>query len=140
MNQVALIGNLCDDPQIRYSTGNNQQCVANFRIAINEGYGDKKQTQYINIVAFGKTAENCEKFLQKGSKVAVNGRIKTGSYDHKNGYKVYTFDVVAYNVEFLSYREGGNSTGQYNQQVNQQSQQYDDIPPGFEAVKDDCPF
>ena len=99
MNSVTLIGNLTKDVDLRYAT-DSQTAIGRFSLAINSGYGDKKRTDYINIVCFGKTAENCEKFLRKGSKAGVRGRIQTGSYEGKNG-KVYTTDVIADEVEFL---------------------------------------
>lgn len=100
MNSVNLIGNLTKDVEVRYTTGEKQTAVGRFSLAINSGYGDKKRVDYINIVCFGKTAENCEKWLRKGSKCAVSGRIQTGSYEGKNG-KVYTTDIIADSVEFL---------------------------------------
>ena len=103
MNTVVLIGNLTKDVEVRYSTGAKQTAVGRFTLAINSGYGDKQRADYINIVTFGKTAENCEKWLKKGSKCAVRGHIQTGSYEGKNG-KVYTTDVIADEVEFLNSR------------------------------------
>ena len=101
MNNVNLIGNLTKDPEVRYSTGAESTAICRFTLAVSEGYGDKQKTSYIPIVVFGKSGENCEKYLKKGSKCAVNGRIQTGSYEGKNG-KVYTTDVIANNVEFLT--------------------------------------
>lgn len=103
MNNVFLIGNLTRDVEVRYSTGANQTAVGRFSLAINSGYGEKQRTDYPNIVVFGKTAENCGKFLSKGSKCAVRGHIQTGSFEGKNG-TVYTTDVIADEVEFLSSR------------------------------------
>ena len=100
MNNVFLIGNLTKNPDISYTTSNDPLCVAKFTVAVNEGYGDKQRTDYISCVAFGRTAENIERFLAKGKKVAVSGRIQTGSYE-KDGHKVYTTDVIAERVEFL---------------------------------------
>lgn len=128
MNQVNIIGNLTKDPEVRYSTGENQQAIARFTIAVNDGYGEKKKTNYIPIVVFGKQAENCEMFLSKGKKVAVTGKIQTGSYE-KNGQKVYTTDVVAYNVEFLS----GGATIDAKPQV-------DEAPEGFARLDEEIPF
>lgn len=105
MNSVNLIGNLTRDPDLRYGTGENQTAICRFSIAVNDGYGEKKEVNYINIVSFGKVAENCERYLAKGRKVAIVGRIKTGSYNKQDGTKVYTTDVVASNVEFLSGQE-----------------------------------
>lgn len=101
MNHVALTGNLTKDPEVRASTGQNQTSVCRFSIAVNTGFGDKQRTDYPNIVAFGKTAENIGKYCSKGSKVGISGRIQTGSYE-KDGRKVYTTDVIAEQVEFLS--------------------------------------
>lgn len=99
MNTVNLIGNLTREPEVRYNQ--NQLAVAKFSIAINTGYGDKERVDYPTIVVFGKQAENCEKYLTKGSKVGITGRLQTGSYE-RDGQKIYTTDVVAERVEFLS--------------------------------------
>lgn len=104
MNSVNLIGNLTRDPEVRYTTGNEPLAVCRFSIAVNDGYGNKQKTSYPNIVCFGKTAENCEKYTHKGDKVGIVGRIQTGSYDGKNG-KVYTTDIVAEKVEFLQQKK-----------------------------------
>lgn len=100
MNSVILIGNLTKDPEVRY-VGETGTAMGRFAIAVNDGYGEKKRTSFINIITFGKTAENCERFLEKGKKCCVRGKIQTGSYEGKNG-TVYTTDVVADEVEFLS--------------------------------------
>lgn len=104
MNQVILIGNLTRDPDLKYTTGQNQTAVCRFALAIEDGYGDKKKVSYPSIVVFGKAAENCDKYLAKGKKCAVVGKIQTGSYE-KDGRKIYTTDVVANSVEFLSSAE-----------------------------------
>lgn len=101
MNKVQLIGNLTRDPETRYSTGENQTAICRFSIAINTGYGDKQKTDYPQIVVFGKQAESCDRYLHKGNKVAISGRIQTGSYE-KDGQKIYTTEVVAEQVEFLT--------------------------------------
>ena len=117
MNSVVLIGNLTRDPELRYSTGASQTAICRFTVAVNDRRRNP-QTQewednasFIPIVVFGKTAENCEKYLAKGRKVAVNGRIQTGSYVNKDGNKVYTTEVIASNVEFL----GGNRSEGFSQ-------------------------
>lgn len=97
------IGNLTKDPDVKYTQGQNPKAVCRFSIAINDGYGDKQEVNYINIAAFGKVAETCGKYLSKGKKVCVTGRIKTGSYtSQRTGEKVYTTDIIASSVEFLS--------------------------------------
>lgn len=104
MNSVVIIGNLTKDVSLNYTTGANQTAVGRFTVAVNDGYGEKKRTSYIPVVVFGKQAENCERYLFKGSKVAVRGHIQTGSYE-KDGHKVYTTDVIADQVEFLKTEE-----------------------------------
>lgn len=106
MNSVNLIGRLTRDPDIRY-TSESQMAVCRFSIAIDRPSknSEEKQTDFPNIVCFGRVAENCERFLNKGRRVGVAGRLQTGSYINKDGVKVYTTDVIASNVEFLEYAE-----------------------------------
>lgn len=104
MNIVTLIGNLTKEPQVSYTTSNDPVCVCKMTVAVNEGYGDQQKTSFIPVTVFGRQGENCEKYLGKGSKVAVTGRIETGSYE-KDGRTVYTTDVIANRVEFLQGRE-----------------------------------
>ena len=128
MNTVSLIGRLTRDPEVRYTS--TQMAVARFSIAIDRPAkeGGEKQTDFPNIVVFGKQAENCERYLAKGRKVAINGRIQTGSYTDKEGRKVYTTDVVANYVEFL------DSAPQ--QAKPKQGEQVE----GFKQADDDIPF
>lgn len=105
MNNVFLIGRLTRDVELKYTAKDNQP-IAKFTLAVNRvGEG----ADFIPITVYGKSAENCEKYLHKGSSAAVSGRITTGSYTNKNNVKVYTTDVVAANVEFLS-RDNNNGT------------------------------
>ena len=155
MNNVNLIGNLTRDPELRYSTGANQTAICRFTIAVNDGYGDKQRTSFIPIVVFGKQAENCDRYLAKGRRVAITGRIQTGSYE-KEGRTVYTTDVIASNVEFLSSGQQGQGQpagfpqGGYAQQqgfgsqpapaANEQPAEID-VPGGFTSLQDDdIPF
>jgi single-strand DNA-binding protein len=96
MNSVQLIGRFVKDIDIR--TANEKTVVANFTLAVN-GYGDK--TDFINCVAFNKTAENLAKFTKKGDIIGITGSINTGSYENKKGDKVYTTDVLVNNFTFL---------------------------------------
>lgn len=100
MNKFIALGNLTKTPELRY--GQSGTAVVRFGLAINEGYGDKKQTSFINCVAFGKTAEAISNYTDKGSKVLIDARVQTGSYDKKDGSgKVYTTDFVVNKIEFL---------------------------------------
>ncbi len=98
MNTVNLIGNLTRDPELRYSESGEQTAVCSFTIAINR---PKNGADFPRIKCFGRTAENCDRYLSKGRKVAVTGRIQTGSYE-KDGQKIFTTDVIADRVEFLN--------------------------------------
>lgn len=141
MNNVVLIGRLTRDPELRYTPSGTPTCT--FTLAVDRGLSkDKKKeaeskgyptADFINIVVWGKQAENCANYLEKGRQVAVHGRIQTRAYDAKDGTKRYVTEVVASNVEFL---EWGNKS-------NQQDEPDFDIPVGFEPVdnSEDCiPF
>ena len=135
MNNVVLIGRLVRDPELRYLP-NGGTATANFTLAVDKGLSkDKKQemesknqltADFIRIIAWGKLAENCSNYLEKGRLVGIQGRIQTGSYDDKDGKKVYTTDVVANNVEFLEFgdkRENNTDSG-----ISGFSPSDDDIP------------
>lgn len=100
MNSVQLIGRLTRDPEVRYTNGGSS--IARFSLAVDRRFKQENgaDADFINIVSFGKTAEFIEKYFHKGMKIALNGRIQTGSYTDKDGKKVYTTDIVAENVEF----------------------------------------
>ena len=126
MNNVNIIGNLTRDVELRYTT--DQKPIARFSIAVNDGYGEQQRTSYIPIVVFGKQAENADRYLSKGSKVAVNGRIQTGSYE-KEGRTIYTTDIIASNIEFPSTKQSANS------------EKKPDEPSGYTALsEDEVPF
>ncbi len=97
---MILIGRLTRDPEVRYS--DNGHTIAHFAIAVDRRYKkENEQTaDFINTVAFGKTAEFIEKYFYKGSKIVIEGRIQTGSYTNQENQKVYTTDVVVEQVEF----------------------------------------
>lgn len=137
MNNVALIGRLTRDPEVRYTSG-TQMAVARFSIAIDRPVRNngEKQTDFPNIVVFGKQAENCERFLGKGRLVGIQGRIQTGSYTNKDGVKVYTTEVAANNVEFLDW---GKDSERYQEQKQQEATE--NVPEGFAMMDEsDCPF
>lgn len=103
MNKVELIGRLTKDPEIRYTNGAESQAVARFTLAVDRrraSQDGQREADFISCVCFGKTAEFSEKYLTKGIKIAVTGRIQTGSYTKQDGTKTPTFDVVLEEVEF----------------------------------------
>ena len=100
MNKVILVGRLTRDPEVRYTQENT--AIARYSLAIDRRFrkDGEAQADFINCVAFGKNGEFAEKYLRKGTKIAVTGRIQTGSYTNKEGQKVNTFDVVVEEHEF----------------------------------------
>jgi len=106
MNSVSLVGRLTRDPEIK--TTNSGSTYARFSIAVDRR-GKDAGTDFINIVAFGKTSEFIERYFRKGQRIGINGRIQTGSYEGKDGKKVYTFDIIAENVEFVESKSASAS-------------------------------
>ena len=102
MNKVELIGRLTKDPEIRYSQAAEPMAIARYTLAVDRRFkkDGEATADFINCVAFGKLGEFAEKYLHKGVKIAVSGRIQTGSYTNKDGQKVYTTDVVVEEQEF----------------------------------------
>ena len=114
MNKVIEIGRLVKDPDIRYSQGASTTCVARYTLAVDRKFKQEGQptADFINCIAFGKLGEFAEKYLHKGVKIAVTGRIQTGSYTNKDGQKVYTTDVVVEEQEFCESKSQSNSQPQ----------------------------
>ena len=107
MNLIVLQGRLTRDPIVRY-TPDSQLAIASFSVAVDRGKnknGEDMGADFIPVKVFGKQAENCERFLGKGCRVAVQGKIQTGSYEDKNGQKVFTTDVIAQRVEFIDFKD-----------------------------------
>lgn len=102
MNKVILMGRLTRDPESRMSAGENSQMITHYNIAVDRRFkrDGEASADFINCVAFGKSAEFADKYLKKGTKVTLTGRIQTGSYTNKDGQKVYTTDVVIEEQEF----------------------------------------
>ena len=124
MNKVILMGRLTRDPDIRYSTGENSTAVARYTLAVDRRFKrDSEQTaDFINCVAFGRSAEFAEKYLHQGTKIAITGRIQTGSYTNRDGNKVYTTDVVVEDQEFAESKNASGSGTSYSApQQNQES-------------------
>ena len=111
MNKVYLIGNLTRDPEL--SETNTGISVCRFAIAVNRNYSGsdgERQTDFFNITVWRNNAENCGRYLKKGSKVAVVGSLQNRSYEDKDGNKRTVTDIVASEVEFLSVRNQGEGS------------------------------
>ena len=134
MNKVFLIGRLTQDPQTQTLDSGTTLC--RFSIAVNRTYSRDGETQadFINIVTWNATAQNCGKYLVKGSQVAISGSIQTGSYE-RDGVKRQTFDVRADQVEFLS-RPNTNGQAQQAPAAKKSIDQLTEVDNG----DDDMPF
>ena len=150
MNSVCLVGRLTRDPEVRYGS-QTQMAIARFSIAVDRPFADRngeRQTDFIRIVCFGKSAEFVEKYFKKGMRVGVTGSLRTDSYTNKDGVNVSTVEVAADRVEFMESRaeresrEGsGNFGGGYSQPAPSQAPAGNSAPPGFDMLTDDeIPF
>ena len=151
INKAIVIGNLGADPELRHTQSGTAVC--NLRIATNETWNDRdgqkqERTEWHSVVVFGKQAENCNQYLQKGRQVYVEGRLQTRDWEDRDGNKRYTTEIVAHSVQFL---QGGSSGGpSYDSSFDQsrggggggggssKSQSNDNFNQSFE--EDDIPF
>ena len=109
MNHVTLMGRLTRDPELKYSQAGKAYC--RFSLAVQRDF-NKEEADFINCLAFGKTAETIAEWLGKGRRIALQGRIQTGNYENKNGEKVNTFEVVADRFEFVDSARSETSKNQ----------------------------
>ncbi|MGE7426461.1 single-stranded DNA-binding protein [Staphylococcus capitis] len=140
MNTVNLLGNLVSDPELRGQNSN----VANFRIAVQRPFKNKQtneyETDFITCVAFGKTAEIIVNNFKKGNKIGVTGSIQTGSYENKQGQKVFTTDVAVNNVTFIERKNNNQSNSQPQQQRGQAPAGNTPFSNGTDIDNSDLPF
>ena len=144
MNKVFLSGNLTRDPEIRYTQAG--KAYARIGIAVNRPYSKEKAVDFFTVVAWDKTAEFSGKYLTKGSRVLVEGNLRTNSYENKDGVKVNTVEVWVDNIEFAGSRRDDNSGGgdnnysRNNQPAPSRKNNYDDGFGGEPIDPDDTPF
>ncbi len=131
MNKVILVGNLTRDPEL--ATTNSGISYCRFSLAVPKRFttGGDREAEFINIVVWRGQAENCAKYLKKGSKAAIVGNIQTRSYDAQDGSKRYVTEVVAEEVEFIGSRNGGDSVDSHkaNEEVSDLQPIDDDTLP-----------
>lgn len=151
MNKVILMGRLTRDPEIRYSQGENSIAIANYTLAVDRRFkrdGDQS-ADFIRCVAFRKAAEFAEKYLRQGTKIAITGRIQTGSYTNQDGQKVYTTDVIVEEQEFAeSKRANADSNNSGNGSTGNPAETYPSDttagPDGFmnipDGIDEELPF
>lgn len=137
MNCVQLVGRLTRDPDVKYT--NDGTSIVRFGIAVDRRFKKEggQTADFPNIVAFGKTAEFIEKYFHKGMRIGLMGRIQTGSYDHKDGYTVYTTDVIAENVEFVESKQQQEENTQAPATESSVGNGFMDIPDG---IDEELPF
>ena len=140
MNLVVLTGRLTKDPELKYGASGTAYC--RFTIAVGRAF-QKDQTDFINCVAFGRSAEFAEKYLKQGTKIVATGRIQTGSYTNKDGVKVYTTEVIADEIEFAESKnssagaDGGFSGNAPSSQPAAAGDGFMNIPDG---IDEELPF
>ena len=139
MNKVYLIGRLAADPDVRYSQGETSTAIARYRLAVNRRFKreGEQEADFISCVAFGKNGEFAEKYLKKGMKIAVAGRIQTGSYTNQEGQKVYTTDIVVEEHEFCESKGTGESNTAPAPSYPTDSDGFMNIPDG---IDEELPF
>lgn len=132
MNKVILMGRLTRDPEVRYGGANNT-AVARFNFAVPRKYKtDNQECDFINCVAFGKTAEFIEKYTRQGTKLLIEGRWQTGSWTNKDGQKVYTNDCVVESCEFAESKAASGQNTQESPKPTPQGDGWMTIPDGVE--------
>ena len=136
MNKVILMGRLARDPEIRYTDAN--LAIGRYSLACPRRVqqGQEPAADFVNVVSFGKAAEFAEKYLHKGTKVLITGRLQTGSYTNKDGQKVYTTDVVAEEQEFCESKASG--TTQNTNASSNPTEGFMNFPD--DGIEDDLPF
>lgn len=136
MNSVDISGRMIREPEIRYATANNM-AVAKFNVAVNRPFKRDGQANadFINCVAFGKTAEFIEKYGRKGVKFEIHGRWQTGSYKNKDGQTVYTNDCMVESIEFAESKN--SNSGGNDSPSTQENDGFMNIPDG---IDEELPF
>ncbi len=138
MNKWIGSGFCGKDPEIKYGGANNT-CVARYSLAVRRPFAKEgeQDTDWLNLVAFGKNGEFAERHIRKGTKLIVEGRIQTGSYTNKDGQTVYTTDVVVEHQEFAESKKSAESSG--SQHVEATQAQMDDFMPA-DDMAEELPF
>lgn len=138
MNHVVLLGRLTRDPEIRYTGQDNNMAVASYTLAVDRRIkrDGEQSADFIRCVTFGKSAEFAEKYLHKGTKIAISGRIQTGSYKDQEGRTIYTTDVVVEEHDFAGAKnENANDTQEPAQQAPaQHADEYVQVDPEDEGL------
>lgn len=136
MNKCVLLGNLTRDPELKTTTSGRSVC--NFTVAVSRRFTNQsgeREADFIPIVVWGKQAENCAKYLRKGSQCAVSGSIQVRNYEANDGSRRYVTEVIADEVQFLA-----RSTGSSQDQDNQYTDGNQTTPSDMQEINEDLPF
>lgn len=138
MNKVVLMGRLARDPAVRYSQGENPVAIARYTLAVDRrGKPEERKADFIPCVALGKQGEFAEKYLHKGTKVVVEGRIETGSYTNRDGQTVYTVEVRVEGHEFAESKRADSGSRTASDGYTEENDGFMDIPEG---IDEELPF
>lgn len=139
MNKVILMGRLTRDPDARYSSGEKPMAIARYTMAVDRRFkrDGEANVDFIGCVAFGRQAEFAEKYFRQGIKIAISGRIQTGSYTNKDGNKVYTTDIVVEDQEFAESKHSQISVGQQDKHVTTDADGFMNLP---DRIEEELPF
>jgi len=143
MNEVILMGRLTKDPDIRYTQEAQPMCIARYTLAVDRGVkkDGQQSADFISCVGFGKNGEFAEKYLHKGMKICISGRIQTGSYTRQDGQKVYTTDVVVGHQEFAESRQSNDVAHNYSvPQPESQNAAIDGFMQIPDGIDEELPF
>ena len=139
MNKVIMMGRLTRDPEVRYSQGANQTAVGRFSIAVDRRFKreGEPEADFFNCTTFGKQAEFVEKYLHKGTKIVVCGRIQNDNYTNKDGQMVYSVRLMVEEIEFAESKNAANAGAPAENNTASNDNGFMNIPEGIE---EDLPF
>ena len=138
MNKIILMGRLTRDPEVRYTQGQTPMAIARYTLAVDRKFKREGEptADFIPCVVFDKGGEFAEKYFKKGTKIAITGRIQTGSYNNKDGVKVYTTEVVVEEQEFAESKASQQATQQKPAQTREESMDgFMNIPDGLDDME-----
>lgn len=142
MNKFVFMGRLTRDPEIRYTSGENATCIANYDIAVDKRFKRRDDpnaptADFFRITAIGKLGEFSEKYLHQGTKIVVDGRVENNNYTNKDGQKVYGFQFIAENIEFAESKKTQEESNSTMKPTESADDNFMNIPEG---LKDSLPF
>ncbi len=134
MNAVVLVGRLTADTELRYSK-DGQTAIGSFTLAVRRKFSKEKKADFIRIKVFGRSAENCEKYLKKGNLAGIQGRIQIDFYDNEEGRRIYVTEVIADTVSFLEPKDKRGDDSKYTELSGFKKVDDDDGYDGIEELE-----